>query len=125
MYGWLWRKLPGRWPVKLLEALVLTAAICLLLVAVVFPWIEPKLPFSENTVDGSGGSSSTTDPGATAPGSTAPGSTTATPTAAATVPSSSPKPTKSGRGTNRSGGNSNGNDNSDDSSATADDLAGE
>ena len=58
MYGWLWRKLPGGWQVKLLESVVMIAVISVVLVVYVFPWIEPKLPFSDNTVGG-GGSAST------------------------------------------------------------------
>jgi hypothetical protein len=52
LYGWLWRKLPGPWPVRTLEALLLIAAVCTLLITVVFPWVEPQLPFSDNVVDG-------------------------------------------------------------------------
>ncbi|MDA8436249.1 MAG: hypothetical protein M0Z98_09710 [Actinomycetales bacterium] len=51
MYAWMWRKLPGPWPVKLLEALVAFAAVVVLLFTVVFPWIEPRLPFNDVTVD--------------------------------------------------------------------------
>ncbi len=47
----MWRKLPGPWPVKLLEALVAFAAVVVLLFTVVFPWIEPRLPFNDVTVD--------------------------------------------------------------------------
>ena len=53
MYGWVWRKLPGRWPLKTVESLLIVTAVCALLVVVVFPWVEPQLPFSDNTVDGS------------------------------------------------------------------------
>ena len=70
MYGWLWRRLPGPWPVRALEALGLAFAVCALLIVVVFPWVEPKLPFSDNVVDGSGGS---------APASTAPATPVTTP----------------------------------------------
>lgn len=51
MYGWLWRKLPGPWPVKLLESLVLLTGVLAVLFLVVFPWIEPRLPFTDVTVD--------------------------------------------------------------------------
>jgi hypothetical protein len=51
LYAWLWRKLPGPWPVKALEALVAAAAVVLLLFTVVFPWVEPRLPFNDVTVD--------------------------------------------------------------------------
>ena len=52
MYGWIWRKLPGGWPIKTLESIVMVGAVAMFLVAVVFPWVEPKLPFSGNTVSG-------------------------------------------------------------------------
>lgn len=49
MYGWIWRHLPGPVPVKLVEALVLLTAVLALLLLVVFPWIEPRLPFNDVT----------------------------------------------------------------------------
>jgi len=51
VYAWIWRKLPGPWPVKLVEALVAFAAVVVLLFTVVFPWLEPRLPFNDVTVD--------------------------------------------------------------------------
>ena len=51
MYAWLWRKLPGPTPVKAVEALVLAVVVVLLLFTVVFPWLEPRLPFNDVTVD--------------------------------------------------------------------------
>jgi hypothetical protein len=51
VYAWMWRKLPGPWPVKAFEALVAFAAVVLLLFTVVFPWLEPRLPFNDVTVD--------------------------------------------------------------------------
>ena len=52
MYAWLWRRLPGpRW-VKAVAALLLVAAVVLLLFTVVFPWLSPRLPFNDVTVDG-------------------------------------------------------------------------
>ena len=62
MYGWIWSKLPGNWALKTLESVVLVALIAGTLVVVVFPWVEPKLPFSGNTVDGGGGVSNTDSP---------------------------------------------------------------
>jgi len=50
MYAWIWRKLPGRWPVKLLGSLILVAAAVAVLFLVVFPWLGPKLPFNHVTV---------------------------------------------------------------------------
>jgi hypothetical protein len=49
MYGWIWRHLPGPTPVRLVEALVLVAAVVALLMFVVFPWAEPLLPFNHVT----------------------------------------------------------------------------
>ncbi len=49
MYSWIWRHLPGSRPVKLLQALVLIAAVLTLLMLVVFPWVEPRLPFNAVT----------------------------------------------------------------------------
>lgn len=54
MYGWIWRHLPGPTPVRLLIALVVIAGIVLLLFTVVFPWLEPLLPFTDVTVDDEG-----------------------------------------------------------------------
>jgi hypothetical protein len=54
VYGWIWQHLPGPTPVRLLIALVLIAGIVLLLFTVVFPWLEPLLPFTDVTVDDAG-----------------------------------------------------------------------
>jgi hypothetical protein len=51
MYVWIWRTLPGPLALKLVQALVLVAAICALLLFVVFPWIEPHLPINHVTVN--------------------------------------------------------------------------
>jgi hypothetical protein len=50
MYVWIWRHLPGPVAVRLLQVLVLVAAVSLLLLFVVFPAIEPHLPISQVTV---------------------------------------------------------------------------
>lgn len=55
MYAWIWRRLPGPWPAKLVLSLVGFAAVVALLFAFVFPWLEPRLPFSGVTVDQSAG----------------------------------------------------------------------
>jgi hypothetical protein len=52
MYVWIWRHLPGTLPLKLLQTLLLLAAVCALLLFVVFPWIEPHLPINDVTVPG-------------------------------------------------------------------------
>jgi hypothetical protein len=58
----MWRKLPGPWPVKLVEALVAAAAVVALLFTVVFPWVEPRLPFNDVTVEDSPAPSASTAP---------------------------------------------------------------
>ena len=50
MYGWLWRRFPGPRPAKALLALLLIAGVVVLLFMVVFPWLEPHLPFADVTV---------------------------------------------------------------------------
>jgi hypothetical protein len=50
MYTWIWRHLPGPLPARLLQVLLLLAAVSALLLFVVFPWIEPHLPISQVTV---------------------------------------------------------------------------
>ncbi|RLK60181.1 MULTISPECIES: hypothetical protein [Actinokineospora] len=49
MYGWIWRHLPGPTAVRVLTAVVLVAGVIALLMLVVFPWVEPKLPFNQVT----------------------------------------------------------------------------
>ncbi len=51
MYAWLWRHLPGRWPVKALIALAMFAVVVVVLFAWVFPWVETRLPFTDVTVE--------------------------------------------------------------------------
>jgi hypothetical protein len=50
MYVWIWRHLPGPVAVKLLQVLVLISLVSLLLLFVIFPWIEPHLPINQVTV---------------------------------------------------------------------------
>lgn len=50
MYGWIWRRLPGPVALRVVEALVLVAAVVALLMFVVFPWVEPMLPFNDVSV---------------------------------------------------------------------------
>jgi hypothetical protein len=49
VYAWIWRRLPGSTAVRVLEALLLIVAVVALLLFVVFPWIEPQLPFNDVT----------------------------------------------------------------------------
>lgn len=50
MYGWIWRHLPGSVVVRILLALLLIAGVVALLMLVVFPWLEPMLPFDDVSV---------------------------------------------------------------------------
>jgi hypothetical protein len=50
MYVWIWRHLPGPLAVKLVQVLVLISLVSLLLLFLVFPWIEPHLPINQVTV---------------------------------------------------------------------------
>lgn len=49
MYAWIWRLLPGPFAVKLVQAVLLLAAVLALLFLIVFPWAEPRLPFNDVT----------------------------------------------------------------------------
>jgi len=51
MYGWIWRHLPGGTGSQAATALLLPRAACALLLFVVFPWVEPYLPFKAVTVE--------------------------------------------------------------------------
>lgn len=54
MYVWIWRHLPGPLAVRLLLALLLLAVVVAVLFLVVFPWVEPQLPWNDVTVSGAG-----------------------------------------------------------------------
>ncbi len=56
MYVWIWRRLPGGLAGKLAGSLLLLVAAVALLFFVVFPWVEPKLPWNHVNVGGTGGS---------------------------------------------------------------------
>ena len=51
MYGWIWRRLPGGVPSKVIGSAILVLAVVALLFLVVFPYVDPRLPFSDVTVD--------------------------------------------------------------------------
>jgi hypothetical protein len=51
VYTWIWRRLPGGLPGKLVGSLLLVTAAVLLLFFVVFPAVEPLLPFNDVTVE--------------------------------------------------------------------------
>lgn len=49
MYGWIWRHLPGPVPVRVTLAVVLVFGVIALLFFVIFPFLDPLLPFNEVT----------------------------------------------------------------------------
>lgn len=51
MYGWIWRKLPGGFAGKVAGCVVLFVGALALLFFVVFPWVEPRLPWNDVTVN--------------------------------------------------------------------------
>jgi hypothetical protein len=55
VYTWIWRHLPGGTTSRALLSLLLALVVCAVLLFVVFPAVEPLLPFTDVTVDpGSG-----------------------------------------------------------------------
>lgn len=54
MYSWIWRQLPGPLVARLLQVLVLLTVAVALLFLVIFPAVEPLLPYSDVTVGNSG-----------------------------------------------------------------------
>ena len=48
MYAWIWRRLPGGVPGKVIGSAILILAVVALLFLVVFPYVDPRLPFSAN-----------------------------------------------------------------------------
>ena len=62
MYPWIWRHLPGNAAAKALASLLLIAAAVALLFLVVFPWVEPRVPFNDVTVDRSGSGTTAPEP---------------------------------------------------------------
>jgi hypothetical protein len=51
MYSWIWRTLPGGLPGKLLGSVILIGIVVALLLFVVFPWVEPRLPLNDVTIN--------------------------------------------------------------------------
>lgn len=51
MYTWIWRKLPFGMPGKIIGSVLLIAMVASLLLFVVFPWLEPRLPLNDVTVN--------------------------------------------------------------------------
>ena len=52
MYGWIWNHLPGPTAVRALICAIAFAGLVLVLFTWVFPWLEPRLPFTDVTVEG-------------------------------------------------------------------------
>jgi hypothetical protein len=52
MYGWIWRHLPGPIAVRVTLAVVLVVGVIALLFFVVFPVVDPLLPFNDVTAGG-------------------------------------------------------------------------
>jgi uncharacterized membrane protein len=50
VYSWIWRKLPGGLPGRLIGSTILVLAVLALLFLVVFPYAEPRLPWNDVTV---------------------------------------------------------------------------
>ena len=50
MYGWLWRHLPGNSPLRAAQLLVLLVGVVALLLFIIFPAVEPHLPWNNVTV---------------------------------------------------------------------------
>jgi hypothetical protein len=50
VYVWIWRHLPGPLVVRLLQTAILLAAAVAVLMLVVFPKVEPLLPYQDVTV---------------------------------------------------------------------------
>jgi hypothetical protein len=51
VYGWIWHRLPGGTPGKVIGSAILILAVVALLFLVVFPYVEPRLPLNDVTVD--------------------------------------------------------------------------
>lgn len=50
MYAALWRRLPGPWPVKALQCVVLLLALVAVCFVWLFPAVAPYMPFNDNTI---------------------------------------------------------------------------
>jgi hypothetical protein len=55
VYAWIWRHLPFGLPGRIVGSLALLAATGALLWYVVFPWVEPLMPFDDVQVTQDGG----------------------------------------------------------------------
>lgn len=55
MYVWFWGHLPGPFWARLLAALLAFAAVVVVLLFLLFPAVEPLLPFGDVTIHAAGG----------------------------------------------------------------------
>jgi len=49
MYAWIWRRLPGPTAARIGLCMALFLSVVALLFFVIFPWLEPYLPFDRVT----------------------------------------------------------------------------
>lgn len=52
MYSWIWQRLPGPLGVRVVIAVALALGAVALLMLVIFPAVEPMLPFNDVAVEG-------------------------------------------------------------------------
>lgn len=50
MFEWIWRHLPGPTPVRWLLVVLIVIVTVTVLFTIVFPWITPRLPFTDVTI---------------------------------------------------------------------------
>ncbi len=62
MYGWIWRRLPFGLPGRIIGSLLLAVGVAALLWYLVFPLIDPLLPFNDVQVTPGTGQSATPTP---------------------------------------------------------------
>ena len=75
MYVWIWRTLPGSWAAKLAGSLLLLVGALAALFLVVFPFVEPRLPWNNVNVDRPTTSSTNDQPDVSHSGLAGPGAT--------------------------------------------------
>lgn len=50
MYIWIWRHLPGTVWVRVASAVGIVVVFFAFMFTLVYPWLEPLLPFGQNTI---------------------------------------------------------------------------
>jgi hypothetical protein len=89
MYAWIWRKLPfGRWG-KLGGSALLVVSFTALLWFVIFPIVEPRMPFNDGQMDDSSEVVPSQAPAASSPLVSPPASTASTASSKSSVKSPS------------------------------------